>query len=33
MEGDAANRWPLRVLAFNDFHTQPAATRALASGR
>jgi len=22
-------RWPLRVLAFNDFHIQPAPTRAL----
>ena len=30
---DAANRWPLRVPAFDDFHIQPAAIRALASGR
>jgi hypothetical protein len=30
---DAANRWPLRVLAFDDFDLQFAATRALASGR
>ena len=29
----AANRWPRRVPAFDDFHIQPAATRALASGR
>jgi hypothetical protein len=30
---DPANRWPRRVPAFDDFHIQPAATRALASGR
>ena len=30
---DSANRWPLRVPDFDDFHIQPAATRALASGR
>jgi hypothetical protein len=29
----AANRWPLCVLAFDDFHILPAAQRALASGR
>jgi len=27
------NRWPLRVLAFEDFHIQSAAIHALASGR
>jgi hypothetical protein len=33
MEGDAANRWPLRDFAFDDFHIQHAAIRAMASGR
>ena len=28
---DAASRWPLRVLAFNDFDTSPATMRALVS--
>ncbi len=27
------NRWPLRALAFDDFHIQAAASRAFASGR
>ncbi len=31
--GDAANRWPSRVLAVNDYNLLPAATLALASGR
>jgi hypothetical protein len=33
MEGDAANRWPFCVPGSNDFHIQPAAKLALASGR
>jgi hypothetical protein len=30
---DAANRWPLRILIFDDFHIPPAIMLALASGR
>jgi len=30
---DAANRWRRRVPAFDDFHLQPPAMHALASGR
>jgi hypothetical protein len=33
LTSDAAHRWPLRVLTFDDFHAQFAVARALASGR